>query len=199
MKITKTLTLLFAALILFALVPGTASAVTWDWTETGGDDEVHRDQHDFPEDVEQEEVQADEHPDHAGLQQEHAGVELFHLLPDRRPRGQDRDEAQDRGEQNQQHRDAVHSNQVFDLVLAPANPACLGDEAVAEGVRLDENWKYLPNGVDVIVFPQTEFRDTVGYSHVGFLERDGSKWRRYSSRWFGSRYSRGCRVAVLAR
>lgn len=60
-----------------------------------------------------------------------------------------------------------------------------------------ENWKYLPKDVDVIVFPQTEFRDAFGRRCVRCLSRDGSKWRR-NCYWVGFRFGRVCRVAVLA-
>jgi hypothetical protein len=47
------------------------------------DDEEHRHQHRFPEEVEQEEVLRDERADHGELDGEHHGVEELHFLGDR--------------------------------------------------------------------------------------------------------------------
>ena len=46
------------------------------------DDEVHRDEHHLPGDVEQEQVDRDERPQHPGLEDEERDQELFHLLLD---------------------------------------------------------------------------------------------------------------------
>ncbi len=85
-----------------------------------------------------------------------------------------------------------------------------GEEFIARAQKLDsmnacgfdfyskpENWKYLPKDVDVIVFPQTVFRDSDGVRCVGYLCRDGAKWRR-GYRWLDSGFDRYYRVAVLA-
>ena len=50
------------------------------------DQEVHRDQHHFPEDVEQEEVERHEDADHAGLQQQQQDVVFLLPVGDRRER-----------------------------------------------------------------------------------------------------------------
>ena len=60
-----------------------------------------------------------------------------------------------------------------------------------------ENWKYLPKGVDVIVFPQTEFRHADGYRCVRYLYRRGAGWNR-DYFWIDRRFGRVCAVAVLA-
>jgi hypothetical protein len=60
-----------------------------------------------------------------------------------------------------------------------------------------ENWKYLPNNVDVIVFPKTVFHSSSGNRYVWSLYRSGSAWNR-SCHWLGGRFYRGSRVAVLA-
>src|SRR6185369_2725836 len=44
------------------------------------DDEVHRDQHDFPEDVEEKEIERDECAEHADFQQKEAGHVTLYLL-----------------------------------------------------------------------------------------------------------------------
>src|SRR3989344_2067366 len=59
-----------------------------------------------------------------------------------------------------------------------------------------ENWKYLPEDGDVIVFPKTEFRYSNGDRFVRSLYRDGAEWIRYYD-LVGSRFGRGDRVAVL--
>ncbi len=60
-----------------------------------------------------------------------------------------------------------------------------------------ENWKYIPEGVDVLVFANTMFRDSDGRHCVRCLCRNGAKWVQgcdYVGAWF----SRSCRVARLA-
>ena len=71
------------------------------------DDEVHRDEHHFPEDVEEEQVERGEGADHAGLEDEQRDDELAHLLVDREPRARDDDGHEERGEQDEPQRDAV--------------------------------------------------------------------------------------------
>ena len=60
-----------------------------------------------------------------------------------------------------------------------------------------ENWKYLPEGVDVIVFTQTIFRDSDGRRSVECLYRRGAGWNR-DCRWLRYGFLRDCRVARLA-
>ncbi len=78
------------------------------------DDEVHRHQDDLPEDVEQEQVQGQEHAQHAHLERE----EGDHVFLDARldgPEGrQDADPGEQRGEDHQQQADAVHAHLVVD-------------------------------------------------------------------------------------
>ncbi len=52
------------------------------------DEQVHGDQHHFPEDVEEEEVQGGEHPDHAAHQDQQADHELLDVGLDVGPGGQ---------------------------------------------------------------------------------------------------------------
>src|SRR2546422_6017212 len=41
------------------------------WTSPDPDQEIHRDQHDLPEDVEEEEIERDEGPQHSRLEDQH--------------------------------------------------------------------------------------------------------------------------------
>jgi hypothetical protein len=76
------------------------------------DEEVHRHQHDLPEQEEQQEVERNERADHAGLEHQQEDVVLLHALPDGRPRRQDRDRAQQRRHQDQQDAEAVDAEEV---------------------------------------------------------------------------------------
>jgi hypothetical protein len=76
------------------------------------DDEVHGHQHQFPEDVEQEEIEGNKHPDHARLQQQEHGVVSLDAVLSRVPGGENREEAHQRGEHQQQQADAVDANVV---------------------------------------------------------------------------------------
>ena len=71
------------------------------------DQQVHRDQHRFPEHEEQEEIERHEDAQHAGLQNQKPDVVFLHALLDRGPRREDRDPSQQRGQHDQQERDAV--------------------------------------------------------------------------------------------
>jgi len=76
------------------------------------DDEVHRHQHQFPEDVEQEEVERDEDADHARLEQQEHRVVFLHAFLNGVPRAEHGEEAHQRGEQQQQQADAVDADVV---------------------------------------------------------------------------------------
>ena len=78
------------------------------------DDEVHRHQHHFPEDVEEEEVERAEDAQHPDFEEQEEDVVLLHPLLDRRPAAQDRDEAEQGRQDHQQQRHAVHAQLVLD-------------------------------------------------------------------------------------
>ncbi len=59
-----------------------------------------------------------------------------------------------------------------------------------------ENWNLLPDDVDVIVFPDSEF-DSGDFHDVRCLCRSGAEWDP-SYNWVGLRFDRRNRVAVLA-
>ncbi len=76
------------------------------------DQQVHRDQHGFPENEEEEEIERHEDAQHAGLQHQKPDVVFLHAILDRGPRGEDRDPAQQRGQHDQQERNAVDAEDV---------------------------------------------------------------------------------------
>ena len=78
------------------------------------DEEVHRDQHDLPEHVEEEHVEGAEDPEHPRLEQEQEHVVLAHALVDRGPAREDRDEAEERRQQDEERADAVDAEEVRD-------------------------------------------------------------------------------------
>ena len=71
------------------------------------DDEIHRHQHDFPENVEEEEVERHEDAQHAGLEQHEHDVVFAHALLNGRPGGKHGNKAQHGSQHNQQEADAV--------------------------------------------------------------------------------------------
>src|SRR3990170_9092292 len=83
------------------------------WPTPDPDEEIHGDQHDFPEDVEEEEVEGHEDAQHPGLEKEHHHVKLFHALGDGRPGRQNGDEAEHGGEQDQKQADPVDAEEVL--------------------------------------------------------------------------------------
>ena len=80
------------------------------------DEEVHRDEHGLPEDVEQEQVQGDEDADHSGLEQEHEDREFLDPVVDGPPGGEERDRRQECGEKDEEEADAVDP----DVIIEPA-------------------------------------------------------------------------------
>ena len=80
------------------------------------DEEVHGDEHHFPEDVEEEKVQGGEHPDHAAHQGQQANHELFDMGLDVGPGGQNTERGQKGGEQDEQQREAIHPEMIADAV-----------------------------------------------------------------------------------
>ena len=87
------------------------------------DQQVHGNQHHFPENVKKEKVKGDENPDHARLQEEEADHELLDLVLDILPAGEDRDDGEKSREENQEEADAVDAQEIEDPVFRnPGDP-----------------------------------------------------------------------------
>ena len=78
------------------------------------DEEVHGDQHELPEDVEQNEVQGAQGADHRRFQQEEGDVIFLDLVLDRFPGAQDAKDGDEGGEHHQEHADAVDAEEIAD-------------------------------------------------------------------------------------
>ncbi len=76
------------------------------------DQQVHRHQHGFPEDEEQEHVVGHEDPEHARLQYQEPDVIFFDAVLNGVPRRQDRNGPQQGGQHDQQERNAVDADHV---------------------------------------------------------------------------------------
>ena len=102
------------------------------------DQKIHRDQHDFPEDVEQEQINRDEGADHPGLQNEEADQVFLDPLGHAAPGGQHHQRRQQRGQQDQEQTDAVHAYVVGHAEVG--NPGVVLDELEvrARGVELQQ-------------------------------------------------------------
>src|SRR5437867_6747593 len=87
--------------------------VKFSGTAPDSDQEIHRNQHDLPKHVENEEVERHENAEHSRLQQEHECVVFFDSLLDRIPGGENRDEPQKRGQKDHQNADSVDAKLVF--------------------------------------------------------------------------------------
>ncbi len=74
--------------------------------------QIHRYQHGLPEDEEQEHVVGHEDAEHARLQYQEPNVVFLHAVLDGIPRRQDRDGPQQRGQHDEQERDAVYADHV---------------------------------------------------------------------------------------
>ena len=78
------------------------------------DDQVHRDEDDLPEDVEQERVEREEDADHPDLEHEERDHVFLDPRLDRLEAGQDRDPRQRRGQDHQRDRQPVRAELVLD-------------------------------------------------------------------------------------
>ncbi len=76
------------------------------------DQQIHRHQHRFPENEEEEEIERHEDAEHAGLQHQKPDVVFLHAILNRRPRRQNRNPAQQRRQHDQQERNAVDAQHV---------------------------------------------------------------------------------------
>ncbi len=97
------------------------------------DDQVHRDEHDLPEDVEQEGVEGEEHADHPDLEDEerdHVFLDPDLDRPEAREQG---DPRQGRGQDDQRHRQAVGAQLVLDAEVG--DPGHVLDELEAGAAR----------------------------------------------------------------
>ncbi len=81
------------------------------------DEQGHRDKYEFPEDVEDEEVERHEDAEHTGLQQEHGDVVLTSPVVDRIPRPDDRDDPDEGRQNDQEKRDTVDTHPVRNAEL----------------------------------------------------------------------------------
>jgi len=77
------------------------------------DQEVHGNEHHFPENVKEEEIQGNENADHAGLQQEKKNVIFLGALVNRAPRREDGDHPEESGKHDEQKANAVDSEMIF--------------------------------------------------------------------------------------
>ena len=89
------------------------------------DQEVHRHQGEFPEDVEQEQILRQEDTHHAHFEQQEEDHEVLDALFDRRPGGEDRDRRQEGGQQDQQDAQAIH---------AQVDSGCSSPATVIQGI-----------------------------------------------------------------
>ena len=85
------------------------------------DQEIHRQEHDFPKDIKQEEVECEEHTQHSGLKQQEQNAVAFHLPCDR-PTGDHRQDTDSGREHDQRETNPVDTHEVVDGERFTANP-----------------------------------------------------------------------------
>ena len=87
------------------------------------DDDEHRHQHRFPEDVEEQPVQRRKDADHQPFHEQERGEVLGRAQLDHPPSGEDHQRRQQRSQQNQRQRNTVQAEVVVDVeALDPRNP-----------------------------------------------------------------------------
>ena len=102
------------------------------------DDEVHRHQHQFPEDVEQEEIERKKHADHARLQQQEHGVVFADAILNGAPGAEHGDHAHEGGEHHQQQADAVDAEVVVGAERGDPIEALLELKAGKPGLEAED-------------------------------------------------------------
>ena len=95
------------------------------------DEEVHRHQHQLPEEVEEEQVEREEHAEHAHQAPHQVEVEEADPLGDLGPRGEHRDDAEEQREQHHEQAHAVDGEVDADAELRDPRPVELRDPAAA--------------------------------------------------------------------
>src|SRR5882724_1074690 len=100
---------------------------------------VHGDKHDFPEHVEEKEVQRHEDAQHARLQEQQGEVIFLFALLNGGKRADHRDCPQQRGQKNQQQANPIYAQEILDT--DGIDPARLLDELelVCAGIKGQEN------------------------------------------------------------
>jgi hypothetical protein len=83
------------------------------------DDQKHRDQAAFEEQIEQDQIQRDEDADHQRFEHEEGDHEFLDALLDRGPAGQDAERHQERGQNDERQRDSVDAQMVADGAAEP--------------------------------------------------------------------------------
>ena len=100
------------------------------------DQEVHRDQHHFPEHVEQEQIDREQRAEQAGLEHQHEETELARTLLDIAAAGiEKRQSNQDSRQQDQKQANAVNTEMVGNAECG--NPVVLLDELVVRQLRIE--------------------------------------------------------------
>src|SRR5690348_4080643 len=79
------------------------------------DEEVHRNEHHFPEHEKEEEVERAENANHAGLEHEQHGEKFFYVRLDTLPRAQNRERSKERGQQDEEKADTVNAHVIVNL------------------------------------------------------------------------------------
>ena len=96
--------------------------------------EVHGNQHDFPEDVEEKDINRDKGPDHAGFQDEKEKEILPDPMFNAAPGGQNHQRRKKGRQQHEEQADAIDTNIVFDPEFA--NPGIALNELKRGGLTI---------------------------------------------------------------
>ena len=104
------------------------------------DQEIHRDQHDFPENVKEHQVERAKHSDHSRLERKKTDHERFDLLRYRLPGRENGQRRQKRSQDHQEKADAVNPEMMVDAVGRGLNPCagCLKLHIAASCVKMKD-------------------------------------------------------------
>ena len=113
-----------------------------------GDEEVHRDQHQFPGEVEQEEIDSEKHAGDAGQDPQQVEVEEPDGFGDFGPGSQHRDDAKEEREQQQQQAQAVESQVKADAELRNPSPVGLLEPGTQASVGIADPQRQRQDEID---------------------------------------------------
>ena len=80
------------------------------------DEKVHGDEHHFPEDIEEDEIEGDQGTDHSCFQEEKGDHEFLHPEGNGLPGAQDAEDGQKGGQEDQEQADSIDAQLVADPI-----------------------------------------------------------------------------------
>src|SRR3990172_739582 len=105
------------------------------------DEEIHGNEHDFPKDIEEDEIEGNQGADHSRFKKKEGDHEFLHPGGDRTPGAKDTENGQEGGQENKQKADAIDPNLVTNPVSFDPPPILNELHGRSRGVEDEEERK----------------------------------------------------------